>query len=98
VPFEGDPHLGLARALATSGDATEAIRRYRLALQVGAPDEVVARTELAETLLAAGRRDEAKREVIRALEHAPRFERAQELLLQLVDGQASPPQAEGRWP
>ena len=85
VPFEGDPHLGLARAAAAVGNTADAIRRYRLALHVGAPDEAVARTELAETLVASGDRAEAKREIIRALEGAPRFERAQELLLHLVD-------------
>ncbi len=50
---------------------------------------VGARTDLAEALLAAGRRDEAKAQALAALEQAPRFERAQQVLLAVVDGGAS---------
>ena len=42
------------------------------------------RTYLAEAYLAKGQKAEAKREVLAALELAPRFERAQDLLLKLA--------------
>ena len=42
--------------------------------------------DLAEGLLQSGDRVEAKRETLSALEIAPTYERAQELLLKLVDG------------
>jgi hypothetical protein len=41
---------------------------------------------LAEGLLQAGDRAEAKRQALAALEIAPTYERAQEILLKLVDG------------
>jgi len=45
-----------------------------------------ARCDLAAALLLAGDRAAAKREVMAALELAPTYERAQELLLRIVEG------------
>ena len=39
-----------------------------------------------EALLVTGNRTEAKREALAALEVAPTYERAQDILLKLVDG------------
>jgi hypothetical protein len=49
-------------------------------------DVAPAHCDLAEALLLGGDRVESRREVLAALEIAPSYERAQELLLRIVDG------------
>ena len=51
-------------------------------------DKAAAHCDLGESYLLAGMRAEAKKEALAALEIAPSFERAQELLLNAVGGQA----------
>lgn len=85
-PFDSASHAALGRLLRTEGQVDPAIERFRLALAAGPIDASTVRTDLAETLVDAGRRAEAKQQVLFALEATPRYERAQELLLQLVDG------------
>lgn len=89
-PFDARAYAVLGRLSMTSGDTAQALAAFRNALQAGAPDVVGARTDLAEALLAAGRRDEAKAQALAALEQAPRFERAQQVLLAVVDDGAAP--------
>jgi Tfp pilus assembly protein PilF len=48
----------------------------------------VAQADLAESYLKAGKRPEAKRQALAALEIAPAYARAQDLLLQLTDAGA----------
>jgi len=85
-PLTGDHHAALGR-LALADAAPPAAERHLVrALDAGVSDEVAVRADLADSLLQQGRAAEAKREVIAALERAPRYERAQELLLQIVDG------------
>ena len=62
-----------------------AAREFEVTLAVGPVDRVSAHVDLAESYFLAGRSDEAKREVIAALEIAPTYERAQELLLRVVE-------------
>jgi cellulose synthase operon protein C len=85
-PFDATAYTTLGRLSLGAGEADEAVRQFRLALTAGATDAVSARTDLAEGLLLAGRASDAKREVIGALESAPRYERGLELLLRIVDG------------
>lgn len=59
---------------------------FRVALAAGPIDKAAAHADLAESLFAGGQRDEAKREALAALEIAPTFERAQDLLLKLTEG------------
>jgi Flp pilus assembly protein TadD len=47
------------------------------------PDKAQAHYDLARSLDAVGNRAEARRQVLRSLEIAPGFEKAQELLLKL---------------
>ena len=56
------------------------------ALAANPIDAVSARCDLAEALLAADRRDEARREVLAALKIAPSYQRGQDLLLKIVEG------------
>jgi tetratricopeptide (TPR) repeat protein len=67
-------------------DTADAARAFRSALAAKPADEAVAHVDLAEVYLAMGNRTEAKTHTLQALEIAPSFERAQDLLLKLVDG------------
>jgi len=53
-------------------------------IAIGPVDRAAAITDLAESYLKSGKRAEAKRETLAALEIAPSYERAQALLLELV--------------
>ena len=87
---------GLGRLALAANDADAAVRSFKLALIAGAPDLAAAHTDLAQGYLMAGHTVDAKHEVIAALEIAPRFERAQELLLDIVDGTAAKTRKEER--
>ncbi|MFL5582411.1 MAG: tetratricopeptide repeat protein [Gemmatimonadaceae bacterium] len=89
-PYDVASHERLARLSAVEGDRTTAVRERRAVLELKPVDEAGARYELAVALRDAGQRDEARREVLRALETAPSFEKAQALLLELRSGGQSP--------
>jgi len=83
-PFDSIPHQALGRLAMARADYVAAAREFAVTLAIGPLDRVAANVDLAESHLAGGRPDEAKRAVIAALEIAPTYERAQELLLRLV--------------
>lgn len=85
-PFDAPSHSTLGRMAMEDGDTAEAVRDFRVALAAGPLDRASAHADLAESLLLTGARDEARRQALSALEIAPTFERAQDLLLRLVDG------------
>ncbi len=88
-PFDSQGHTGLGRLAMKRGDAGTAVREFRAALAIGPADRAAAHCDLGESYLLAGRRDDAKREALAALEIAPSFERAQDLLLKVVDGKSN---------
>jgi Tfp pilus assembly protein PilF len=63
-----------------------AAREFRAAIDAGPVDPVPAQCDLADVLLASGDRAAAKQAVLAALETAPTYERAQQLLLRIVEG------------
>jgi tetratricopeptide (TPR) repeat protein len=83
-PFDLDAQASLGTAALASGDLPAAIRAFRAVLAGGTVDKAAARTSLAEALAANGQKAEAKKEVLAALELAPQYERAQDLLLKLT--------------
>jgi tetratricopeptide (TPR) repeat protein len=85
-PFDATAHTGWGRLALKKRDAPAAIREFRAALQTGAADKAAAHCDLGESYLLAGRKAEAKKEALAALEIAPSYERAQELLLNAVGG------------
>jgi cellulose synthase operon protein C len=87
-PFDSLSHTSLGRVALRAKDATISLREFRVALAIGPVDRASAHCDLAESLLLAGRHAEAKREALAALEIAPSFERAQDLLLKAIDGGA----------
>ncbi len=87
-PFDPASHQVLGRLAKTRADHVVAVREFEVALAIGPVDRVATHIDLAESYLAAGRLDDAKREVIKGLEIAPAYERALELLLQIVEAGA----------
>ena len=85
-PFDADAHTGLGRIALKRKDATLALREFKAALITGAADKASAHCDLADAYLLAAKPGEAKREALAALEIAPSFERAQDLLLKSVEG------------
>ena len=86
-PFDAQAQGYVGRHALQSGDTARAIRAFRAALAANPSDRAGAHIDLAEASFAAGQVDEAKRQALAALEIAPSFERAQDLLLKIVDAQ-----------
>jgi tetratricopeptide (TPR) repeat protein len=84
-PFDSQAHTGSGRIALKRRDAIVAAREFRAALLTGAADKASAHCDLGESYLLAGKVAEAKQEVLAALEIAPTFERAQDLLLKIVE-------------
>jgi tetratricopeptide (TPR) repeat protein len=85
-PFDSAAHSALGRIAVERRDAALATREFRAALAAGPVDPAPAHCDLSEALLLGGRKAEAKKEVLAALEIAPTYARAQELLLKIVEG------------
>ena len=84
-PFDPTPHQALGRLALADGRTRTATLELEVALALGPVDRVAAHCDLAETLLEAGDLVGAKRQAMAALEIAPTYERAQELLLRVVE-------------
>jgi tetratricopeptide (TPR) repeat protein len=82
-PFEATLHERLASLHEALGDRARVVRARRALVALDPVDRPEALYQLALALLEAGDAAAARREVLRALELAPRFQRAQELLLRL---------------
>ena len=85
-PFDAATHSAYGRLAWERRDLGLAAREFRAAVDAGPVNPVPAQCDLAEVLLASGDRAEAKRAVLAALEAAPTYERAQQLLLRIVGG------------
>ncbi len=83
-PFDAQAHTGLGRIALRRQDAGTAEREFKAALAAGPADKAAAHCDLGETYLLRKRLPDAKREALSALEIAPMFERAQELLLKTI--------------
>jgi cytochrome c-type biogenesis protein CcmH/NrfG len=86
-PFDGRAQTNVGRLALQRQDAPTAVRAFRVALATEPPDRAAAHLDLAEAYLLDGKMPEAKRQTLYALEIAPSFEKAQELLLRIVDGE-----------
>lgn len=82
-PFEPQPHRDLADLYSEIGDLDRAVRERRALVALSGTNRAQALYELAVALRAAGDIAEARTQVLRALELAPTYPEAQELLLQL---------------
>jgi tetratricopeptide (TPR) repeat protein len=82
-PFEPSAHA-LAGELHLDRSENElAIREFQVALAAGPPNLAEAQYNLARAYFASGKTREARRAVLKSLEAAPSFDKAQELLLKI---------------
>ena len=85
-PYDVEHHGKLASLYTRLGDKQKAIRERRAVVALSPVDKAEAYYQLALAYRDAGSTLEARRSIVRALEDAPHFERAQELLIQLHEG------------
>lgn len=83
-PFDAQAESALGRLELQRKETADAIVSFRTALGANPPDKAAAHLDLAQAYLAAGRPDDAKKEALAALEIAPAYEPAQDLLLKIV--------------
>ena len=82
-PFEIEVHQQLADLATSLGRHAQAVQERRAVVALNPVDRADAHYRLARALFEADQRDDARREVIQALEVAPNYEDALELLLEL---------------
>jgi tetratricopeptide (TPR) repeat protein len=85
-PFDSAASSALGRDALAGGDADAAARWFRAALATGPKDPVAAHCDLAEAYLRLGSGADARKQTLAALEIAPSYARAQDLLLTIVEG------------
>lgn len=94
-PLIPDPHRRLARATEALGERAEAVAAYQALALLDTTDPAEVHYRLARLLRDEGRPGDARREVLKSLEEAPRFLDAHRLLLELAEaevGNAQPNQ------
>jgi tetratricopeptide (TPR) repeat protein len=85
-PYDVAVHLQLAKLYTAAGDHQKVVRERRAVVALKPAALADAHYQLAAALVQAGDRTGARTEVLHALEIAPNFDRAQELLLTLTAG------------
>jgi tetratricopeptide (TPR) repeat protein len=83
-PFDYKLHTQAGELSLELKDYAKALTEFQVALALAPPNVAEANYNVAAAFHALGRQPEAKRAVLRALEAAPRYEKAQELLLRIV--------------
>jgi tetratricopeptide (TPR) repeat protein len=83
-PFDYKLHTQAGELSAELKNFSQALSEFQAALALEPPNIAEANYNVATAYHALGRQPEAKRAVLRALEAAPRYEKAQELLLRIV--------------
>ena len=83
-PFDHAAHVMAGNLSLDRNEAEPAIREFQIALAAAPPNIAEAHYNLARAYQAAGKNREARRAVLRSLEAAPGFDKAQELLLKLT--------------
>ncbi|MEQ1870793.1 MAG: tetratricopeptide repeat protein [Vicinamibacterales bacterium] len=84
-PFDAEAHAALGRVALQLNQWATAIREFKAVVALKPVDQALAFTDLAESYLKDGQRAEARRHTLAALEVAPGYERAQNLLLDIVE-------------
>ena len=85
-PYRADVHRLKARYAENTGNTEMAVTEFEVLMELDFNDPVEARTDLAQAYLNNSQYDEARQNVLYALEMAPSYRRAQEVLLQSVAG------------
>jgi tetratricopeptide (TPR) repeat protein len=84
APFEQSAHARAGELYLENKDAALALAEFNAALALRPPNVAEANYNVARAYHALGKTPEAKRSVLRALEAAPAYEKAQELLLTIT--------------
>ena len=84
-PFDGEIRKMRGSAFEGNGRPHLAVPEYEAVLAVETTDRVQAQYDLARAYLAVGRKDDARKAALKALEIAPGFEAAQDVLLQSLE-------------
>jgi tetratricopeptide (TPR) repeat protein len=83
-PFDYTLHTRAGELSLDQKDNAQALAEFQVALALQPPNIAEANYNVATAYYTLGRQPEAKKSVLRALEAAPRYEKAQELLLKIV--------------
>jgi tetratricopeptide (TPR) repeat protein len=83
-PFDYKLHTQAGELSVELKDHSQALTEFQVALALAPPNTAEANYNVASAYYSLGRQLEAKRAVLRALEAAPRYEKAQELLLRIT--------------
>ena len=83
APYDPNIQRRLGEAALESENWSAAVTAYRVLVALNATDPAGAHYDLARALLASGNKQEAKREILRSLEEAPKYLKAQKLLLKI---------------
>lgn len=89
TPFDAGLHVAIAAAAERGGAHRANVRARQAIVALDPTDRVEALYELARAYAAAGEVAAARREVLRALDLAPNYEKAQQLLLSLRQPEGS---------
>ena len=84
APLREEVHAELGDRLLAAGDAKRAVKEYQALLAMNPHDLATARFRLAKAYIAAGDRASGREQLLYALEIAPGFREAQQLLLEIV--------------
>lgn len=85
-PFDLSAHAALGRQALARKDYATALVELQAALALGPPNLAEAHADVAEAFLGLGRKEDARKAALKALEQAPTFPRAQDLLLAAIGG------------
>jgi tetratricopeptide (TPR) repeat protein len=84
APFDYTMHTKAGELSFDQKDYARALTEFQVSLALQPPNIAEANYNVASAFYALGKQPEAKKSVLRALEAAPRYEKAQELLLKIV--------------
>jgi tetratricopeptide (TPR) repeat protein len=84
-PFDAETRTAYGRALMTQNKPDAAVREFKAVVAMNPVDQAAAFTDLAESYFASGKRADARKQTLAALEVAPSYERAQDLLLKISE-------------
>jgi tetratricopeptide (TPR) repeat protein len=84
-PFDAESRSAYGRVLMQAHKPDAAVREFKAVVAMHPVDQAAAFTDLAESYFQSGKRADARKQTLAALEVAPSYERAQDLLLKLSE-------------
>ena len=84
-PYKLEVHRSAAALAEAGGNTAHAVREHEILVNLDVNDPVEARTNLAQAYLSNGQSPEARMNILRALEVAPTYQRAQRVLLESIE-------------